>query len=78
MQELCEGGSGGQGWGICARRERWRWEVEVALAEGCGEVRGRYCGAREVACGSGSNDEDETHLSAWLPCVQCVHLLKHY
>ena len=78
VQGLGERGSGGQGGGVCARRERWRWEVEVALAEGGDEVRGRWRGAREVARESGRNDEDDTLSSAWLPCVQCIHLFKEH
>jgi len=31
-----------------------------------------------MARGSGSDDENDTLSSAWLPCVQCIHLFKEH
>ena len=59
-------------------RGTWRGARDVARCEGRCEVRGTWRGARDVARGSGSNDENDTLSSAWLPCVQCIHLFREH
>ena len=48
------------------------------MGEGGGEVRGTWRGARELASGSGCNEEDDTLSSAWLPCIKCMHRFKEH
>jgi len=48
------------------------------MGEWGGEVQGMWRGARDVARGGGSSDENDTLSSAWLPCEQCIHLFKEH